>query len=109
MAKNAWISLGDAVKALRGELIGAMTAAEGESLRFEVGSVEMEFAMTVRREGGGSAGVQLGVVSISGESSISRDAIHRVTVRLAAKDLRSGRPPEIASVRQPSDSGIPDR
>jgi hypothetical protein len=106
---DAWISLGEAVKALRGELARAMTAAEGESLRFEVGPVEMEFAVTVRREGGGSAGVQLGVVSIGGAGSVSRDVVHRVTVRLTAKDVLSGRPPEIASVRQAGDDGVPDR
>src|SRR5262245_5807916 len=107
MADQAWIGLADAVKALRAELSAAMEAAEGEPLRFELGPMHMEFAVAIRREGGGSAGIQLGVVSVGGKGGLSSESVHRLTLALTAKEAASGRAPEIASVQQ--DEDIPGR
>jgi hypothetical protein len=96
--ESGWVGLAEAVQVLREELTVAMENAEGESLRFELGPVEMEFAVTVRKEGGGSAGVQLGVVSIGAKGGVSSDSAHRVKLVLTPKDLlRGGRAPEIGS------------
>jgi hypothetical protein len=57
------VALADAVRSLRSELDAAMVAGAGESLRFELGPVEIEFAVTVRRDGGGSAAVNVMVVT----------------------------------------------
>jgi hypothetical protein len=109
MADQTWIGLVDAVMALRAELSAAVEAGRGESLRFELGPIQMELAVTVRREAGGSAGIQFGVVSVGGKGGVSNETIHRLTLALTAKEADSGRAPEIASVDPKGDRQIPGR
>jgi hypothetical protein len=93
---EAWVGLADAVRALRAELTTAMTEGRDGTLRFELGPVEMEFLLEVRREGGGEAGVKFWVVSLGGKGSASRGSTHRVTLSLTPRV--DGRPPEIRDV-----------
>jgi hypothetical protein len=92
-----WVGLADAIRALRRELTASMTAAQGEAIRFELGPVEMEFLLEVRKEGGGEAGVRFWVVSLGGKGAVSSGSTHRVVLSLTPKGP-SGRPPEIADV-----------
>jgi Trypsin-co-occurring domain 2 len=92
-----WVGLADAIRALRRELTAAMTAGQGEPIRFELGPVEMEFLLEVGKEGGGEAGVRFWVVSLGGKGSATSGSTHRVTLSLVPKGP-AGRPPEIADV-----------
>ena len=49
------IPLRDAVQALRGEIIAAAENASTQAVRFELGSIEMEFQVVARKEVGGEA------------------------------------------------------
>lgn len=75
------VGLADAVQALRAELTTAMAEGPAESLRFELGPVEMEFLLEVHPERGSKAGLRLGVVS----GSVSPGSTHRVTLSLTPK------------------------
>jgi hypothetical protein len=73
-----------------------MVAGAGESLRFELGPVEIEFAVTVRRDGGGSASVDFMVVTAEAKADLSSEVLHRVALTLYPKDRRTGRAAEIS-------------
>ncbi len=90
-----WIGLAEAVQVLREELAAAQESGEGESLRFEVGPVELEFAVVARRSGGGKAGIQFGVVTLGVEGGLSKEETHRIKVRLTPKDAATGRAPQV--------------
>ncbi|MGW5351439.1 trypco2 family protein [Streptomyces sp. NPDC004031] len=93
---GVWVDVADAVAALRHELTAAMAAAEEQALRFEVAGVEMEFDVVVRRSGGGSGAVNLGVVTLGGQQTVGRDDRHRLLVKLNPRDAVTGRAVEIS-------------
>lgn len=92
---EGWVGLSDAIAALRRELNTARTAGKDDNLRFGLGPVEMEFLLEVKREGGGEAGVRIGVVTIGAKGGVSKASTHRVKLVLNPQD-RHGRPAEIA-------------
>jgi hypothetical protein len=87
--------LADTVKALRAELNDAMTAGEHEALRFEVGTVTMEFAVQVTADAEAKGGVRFWVVELGGGAHAGRSATHTVTLELTPK-TRSGEHPLIS-------------
>ena len=87
--------LADAVKALRAELNDAMTAGEHEPLRFEVGTVTMEFAVEMTADAEAKGGVKFWVVELGGSGSVGRSATHTVTLELKPK-TQSGQSPLIS-------------
>ncbi len=94
--ERAWATLAEAVKGIRGELSEAMAAGAGERLRFEVGPVELEFAVDVQRDLHAKAGVKVWVVEIGGSGGLSRDSSHRVKVTLNPVDTATGRSARVA-------------
>jgi hypothetical protein len=94
--KRAWATLAEAVKGIRSELSEAMAAGVGERLRFEVGPVELEFAVDVQRDLQAKAGVKVWVIEIGGSGGLSRDSSHRVKVTLNPVDAATGRSPRVA-------------
>lgn len=97
------IGIAEAVERLRTELVAA---AEGDKsgVTFEVGPVELEFSVEMRKEGKGKAGVKVWVVSADTEAGMSKASVHRVKLVLTPKDARTGDPYEVSS-RQPDDTG----
>ncbi|MFF7699270.1 trypco2 family protein [Streptomyces lydicus] len=79
------IGIAEAVAHLRAELMAA-AAGGGAGPRFEVGPVELEFSVEMRREGKGKAGVKVWVVSADVEASVSKASVHRVKLVLTPKD-----------------------
>jgi hypothetical protein len=49
------IPLRDAIRVLRGEIIAAAEDASTQGVRFELGPIEMEFQVVVKKEKGGEA------------------------------------------------------
>jgi hypothetical protein len=97
---EVWIGLSDAIAALRSELMMAMVAGQGETLHFELGPVELEFAVDVRKDGEGNAGIRWGVISFGAKGSVGSSVGHRVKLVLQPKDLSTGRTPEVGSARR---------
>src|SRR4051812_20280909 len=91
-----WVGLADAVRALRSELTAAMAESEGQRLRFELGTVEMEFLLDVRKEAGVEAGVKFWVISLGAKGGVSSGSTHRVKLALSPVDVATGRTPQIA-------------
>lgn len=79
------MGLAEAVQALRMELTAAMTAGQGERVRFELGTVEMEFLLEMSKEQGLEGGVKFWVVTLGGKSSTTSGLTHRVTLQLTPK------------------------
>jgi hypothetical protein len=92
-----FIGLSDAIAALRAELVTAMAAGQDEQLRFELGTVELEFTVDVRKEGGADAGIRWGVVSFGGKASVASTNGHRVKLVMQPKDVTTGRTAEVGS------------
>ncbi len=84
------LGLAEAVAALRQELASAMTAGKGERVRFELGTVEMEFQLELAKERGGEAGVKFWVVTLGGKGSTTSGSTHRVTLQLTPKGADGG-------------------
>ncbi|MYW47180.1 trypco2 family protein [Streptomyces sp. SID161] len=83
------IGIAEAVEHLRAELVAA-AAGSGSGPRFEVGPVELEFSVEMRKEGGAKAGLKAWVVSAGAEASVSRASVHRVKLVLTPKDTGTG-------------------
>jgi hypothetical protein len=93
---RAWVGVGEAIRALRAEL-DAAAGAPGGTVRFEIGPIEMEFALTLTRAADGQAGVRFGVVTVGASGSLSSESVHRVKFVLTPKDKETGAALEIAS------------
>ncbi|GAB1821106.1 trypco2 family protein [Herbidospora sp. RD11066] len=86
------VGLSDAIRALRAELTSAMEEGASEALRFELGPVEMEFLLEVRREAGGEAGVKFWVANLGGKASQAVSSTNRVKLQLNPQDAHGKRP-----------------
>ncbi|MFC9730590.1 trypco2 family protein [Streptomyces roseolus] len=106
MDTNGWVGLAEAVQQLRAELETAMEEGEGKQLRFELGPIEMEFQVDLRRTGGIDAGLRWGVVSVGGKGEVSGGSAHRVTLVLQPKNSATGANAEVSAGRWlPGQSG----
>ncbi|MER5466834.1 trypco2 family protein [Streptomyces sp. NPDC002668] len=85
------IGIAEAVEHLRAELVAAAAGA-GVGPRFEVGPVELEFSVEMRKEGKGKAGLKAWVVSAGVDASMSKASVHRVKLVLTPKDTTSDDP-----------------
>jgi hypothetical protein len=91
------LSLAEAIEAVRTELCKAQEQGQGSEVRFAVGPVELEFALDVRKTGGGSASVKvLGVLDLSGNGEYSTTNAHRVKIKLSPLG-RDGNPLKVAA------------
>jgi hypothetical protein len=91
------IALADAIAAVRRDLVIAQAEGAREEVRFAVGSVDMEFAVDIRREAGGEASVKvLSLLSLGGKASTGRTATTRIKVTLAAL-TSTGSPLQVGS------------
>lgn len=81
------IELAEAVEAVRRQLAAAAERAAGERFQFEVGTVELEFSVELRREVKTGGRVKAWVLSAEAEAGAGRSRTHRVTVSLTPKDL----------------------
>lgn len=86
------IELADAVQAVRDELIAAAARGIGQDVEFEVGDIELEFAVELRKEAKGGLKVKAFVVEAGLDGGVSSTRTHRVKVALKALDARTGQP-----------------
>ncbi|MHC3472160.1 trypco2 family protein [Streptomyces sp. 7R007] len=86
------IELADAVQAVRDELITAAGRSSGQDVVFEVGDIELEFGVELRREVKGGAKVRAWVVEAGVDGGGGTTRTHRVAVTLRALDARTRQP-----------------
>nr|WSX53771.1 hypothetical protein OG409_35540 [Streptomyces sp. NBC_00974] len=96
---GAWVGLAEAVQQLRAELEIAMAEGAEKQLRFELGPIEMEFQVDLRRIGGAEGGLRWGVVSLGGKKELSSGNGHRVTLVLNPKNSVTGANAEVSADR----------
>ena len=90
------MTLAEAIEGVRAQLTEAMTSGLGEHLRFDVGDVELEFTVDVRRDRDAKGGVQVWVANLGGGASTSRGHGNRLKVTLHPVDSATGRNPRVA-------------
>lgn len=96
MPDEVWVGLAEAVRGVRAELQTAMTAGRGEPLQFEVGPVELEFAVDVRKERAGDTTAKVFVLSLGGKMSRATADSHRLKITLQPTDAQ-GNPAKVSS------------
>lgn len=84
-ASSDGIALADAITELRRELVESVARSKNEDIRFAVGEVVVEFAVTVEHEKGVSGGVKFWVVNADASGSIGRATTHKLTVPLTPR------------------------
>ncbi len=98
------LNLAEVIADLRNELVAAMQAAEGESLQFELGPVDVELTVAIAKEAKPGAKVKFWVVEAGAEARIAATSTQKITLRLNPRDLaRGGRPPSISGESLPDE------
>jgi Trypsin-co-occurring domain 2 len=87
MRMDEQVELADAIAALRVQLSDALRAGRDEDVRFRLGPVELEFALTVRRDVHGEGGIKFWVISLGAGAGTSHDTVHRVKLTLQPLDV----------------------
>jgi Trypsin-co-occurring domain 2 len=64
---NATIPLAEAMRSLREEIRHAALDGQTEMLQFELGSIELEFTVVAKREGGPNAKIEFHVLGVGAE------------------------------------------
>ena len=90
------MTLGEAISGIRAELAEAMASAEDERLRFNVGDVEVEFLVDVRRDRHAKGGIRVWVAEVGADGGKSRGWTNRLKVTLHPVDTVTGRAPRIS-------------
>ena len=80
----------EAIEQLRAQLTAVQEGSKDARLRFMVAEVEMEFLVEVIKEGGGSGGVRLGLVSVGADGKVTKDTSHRLRLKLDVTDTETG-------------------
>ncbi|GLY79329.1 trypco2 family protein [Actinoallomurus iriomotensis] len=104
MSDGDWLDLADVVHALRRELAQATAEGSEAEVRFELGPVELEFLVDVKKDGGAEAGVRFGVVSFGAKGTVTSGSTHRLKLLLTPKD-GYGRAPYVTG----QGTHVPDR
>ncbi|MEU8622460.1 trypco2 family protein [Streptomyces sp. NPDC048623] len=84
------IELADAIASVRDELLTAARRATGHPVSFEVGDIEMEFTVELRRELKGGGKVKAWVVEAGADTTRSRGETHRVSFTLKPRNAATG-------------------
>ncbi len=92
-------SLADTIAAVRRELSMAQAAGQGQSVQFRTGPVELEFQVAVTRTGGGQAGVQLWVLTLSGKGEMAHATTQRIKVTLQPVNPETGQDVQVTEAR----------
>ncbi|MET9921290.1 trypco2 family protein [Streptomyces sp. NPDC059605] len=84
------IELADAVESIRNQLVDAAGRATDRPLAFEVGDIQMEFTLELRKEIKGGGKVKAWVVEAGADASRATGRTHRVAFTLKPRDTATG-------------------
>jgi hypothetical protein len=96
-----WIGLADAIGAVRREINSAQAShrlaiktaqanGEEEGIRFELGPIELEFALDVRTEKAGGAAFGIWAANVGGKLARSSDSVLRVKLTMTPQQGDGG-------------------
>lgn len=91
------IGLADAVQSVRDELLTAARRASGQDVVFELGDVEMEFTIEIRRESRANAKVKAWIAETAIDGVRINSNIHKVSFVLRPQGARTGAPLKISN------------
>ncbi|WP_347232310.1 trypco2 family protein [Streptomyces sp. Root66D1] len=86
------IELADAIASVRDQLVTAATRATGQPVAFEVGDIEMEFTIELRKEVKAGGKVKAWVVEAGADASRARGETHRVSFTLKPRNATNNGP-----------------
>lgn len=92
------IELASVIRDLREELEGAVAAAEGAALRFELGTIELEVSVALERTGHAGAKVRFWVVESGADATVAATSTQRITLALQPTLTETGRPPQVSGL-----------
>ncbi|MFI5556635.1 trypco2 family protein [Streptomyces sp. NPDC051738] len=101
------IELADVVGSVRDGLVAAASRGAGNGLRFELGEIQMEFTVEVRRDARARSGVKAWVVDAGAEAGVSRAHTHKVSFTLKPRNTATGQDWLIAADDEGDVSGFP--
>ncbi|MGW2110074.1 trypco2 family protein [Streptomyces sp. NPDC001948] len=91
------VELADAVESIRNQLIDAAGRATGRPVAFEVGDIQMEFTLELRKEIKGGSKVKAWVVEAGADASRTTGRTHKVAFTLKPRDATTGGPWQIGN------------
>lgn len=100
------IDLADAIASVRDQLIEAATRATSRPVAFEVGSIDMEFTLELRRETKGGGKVRAWVLEAGADAARSTGLTHRVAFTLTPRDSVTRAPWLVGSDDRGSTAGF---
>ncbi|MER5580941.1 trypco2 family protein [Streptomyces asoensis] len=80
------IELADAVQAIRDGLMAATNRGSGSPLRFELGDIQMEFSVELRRDVRGKGGVKAWIADVSVEGGAASTRVQKISFTLKPKN-----------------------
>jgi len=89
------LELSTVIKELRAELTKSMESARDESLKFEVGPIELEVTMVVSREAAVNGKVKFWVLETGADAKVADAQTHRVKLTLKP-EMKGGGSPKIS-------------
>ena len=93
------IELSEVIRELRQQLTDSLADGAGETVRFELGPVEIEATVAVSREAGAHSKVRLWVVDAGADGKYAHAQTQRITVTLTPKLAPAdGGPPRTALI-----------
>jgi hypothetical protein len=84
-----WVTLAEAVQALRDELTMAQESGETQDVQFDVGPVEIEMAVVAKRSASAKVGFTF-LVPLGADGGIAREETHRIKVTLTPSNRATG-------------------
>ncbi|MEU6569015.1 trypco2 family protein [Streptomyces parvulus] len=103
------VELDKAVQAIRDGLVAAAEQAEGQDLAFELGDIQMEFTVELRKELKGGGKVKAWVLEAGADATRTTARTHKVAFTLKPKDNRTGERWKVGNENQGSVSGFGSR
>jgi Tfp pilus assembly PilM family ATPase len=86
------IGLPETIEALRAELREAIRQGQDEAIQFPVAEVQLEFQVSVSREGSTDGKLKVWVVELSAAGAYTRESLHKITLTLDPPVDASGHP-----------------
>lgn len=102
------IDLADAIASVRDQLIEAATRATGQPVSFEVGSIDMEFTVELRKETKGGGRVRAWVAEAGADAARSTGRTHRIAFTLTPRDSTTSAPWQVGNDDRGSTAGFGD-
>jgi hypothetical protein len=100
------IELADAIQSVRDQLLDAATRATGHPVAFEVGEIQMEFTVELRKELKGGAKVKAWVVEAGVDGARTKGHTHKVAFTLKPVDSETNTPWKVGNKQQGSTEGF---